>query len=497
VESRILERYAMGDPIAAGGMATVHIGRQRGHAGFARVVAIKRLLPHMASEPEFVSMLVDEARLASRIHHPNVVQTFDVVTDRGEVFLVLEYVHGESLANLATHARQSKTPIPAPIVSAIVGGVLHGLHAAHEAVDERGLHLALVHRDVSPHNVVVGVDGVARLLDFGVAKAAGRLQTTREGQVKGKLAYMAPELLQRHDVTPLGDVYAAGVVLWECLANRRLFSAPTEAALLAQALVGLIDPPSKYVPKLPEEVDALVMKALARDPGQRFASAREMAQALERLIPPALNADVGAFVQRVAAAELARRVAIVARVEASADTPAAMVAPAPAVADTSMPSVATEPPSRRRTTLFAGTAVALALALASFVAGRTFSRDGARRGAEAPAGREAEAPATTSPPAQSATNDTTNAAAAAGTSASGAATPAAGAPGAASDPPAAAAGHVTSAPRGASPSRGHVKRPMPPPPSPAPRDDCAEPFTRDASGMKLYKRACLNKDADK
>ena len=219
---RIAGRYVLCDEIAHGGMATVYVGRLVGSAGFARTVAIKRLHAAYARDPDFVSMFVDEARLAARIHHPNVVSTLDVVALEGELFLVMEYIQGESLARLERLASDRGDRIPEAMAASMIAGILHGLHAAHEARDERGEPLGIVHRDVSPQNVLVGVDGVARVLDFGIAKAAGRIQTTRDGQLKGKLAYMSPEQL-RGEVTRTTDVYAAGVVLWEALTGRQLF----------------------------------------------------------------------------------------------------------------------------------------------------------------------------------------------------------------------------------------------------------------------------------
>src|SRR5438094_9657465 len=197
---RVVGRYALYGEIAAGGMATVHLGRLIGQVGFSRTVAIKRLHAQYAKDPEFVSMFLDEARLAARIRHPNVVATLDVVALRGELFLVMEFVQGESLSRLVRHARETRGSMPVPIVGAVMSGVLQGLHAAHEARNERGEPLDVVHRDVSPQNVLVGVDGVARVLDFGVAKAIGRLQTTRDGQIKGKTAYMSPVHIERREV---------------------------------------------------------------------------------------------------------------------------------------------------------------------------------------------------------------------------------------------------------------------------------------------------------
>ncbi|MCW5837256.1 MAG: serine/threonine protein kinase, partial [Labilithrix sp.] len=222
-------RYALGAPIARGGMATLHLGRLVGSAGFARTVAIKRLHRHLCADPSFLDAFADEARLAARIRHPNVVPTLDVVSTEasaaapGELLLVMEYVDGESLSALA---RQAKAPLPPPIVVAIVSEMLHGLHSAHEARSEDGQPLGIVHRDVSPQNVLVGADGVARLVDFGIARATGvrRGSSTGEGDLKGKLAYMAPEQIRREPVTRKTDIFAAGIVLWELLTGRRLFS---------------------------------------------------------------------------------------------------------------------------------------------------------------------------------------------------------------------------------------------------------------------------------
>src|SRR5689334_1708582 len=213
-------------------MATVHFGRLNGPVGFSRTVAIKRLHPNFATDPEFVASFLDEARLAARISHPNVVPTLDVVATDGEVFIVLEYVSGESLGKLWRSHTSKNERIPIPYSLAIMANALHGLHAAHEVRDERGEPLAIVHRDVSPQNIIVGTDGVARVLDFGVAKAAGRLQETGDsGALKGKIAYMAPEQITGGSVSRVTDVYAAAVVLWELLAGRRLIDGANDAHL--------------------------------------------------------------------------------------------------------------------------------------------------------------------------------------------------------------------------------------------------------------------------
>jgi eukaryotic-like serine/threonine-protein kinase len=313
---RQVGRYAIFDEIASGGMATVYLGRLSGSGGFARTVAIKRLHAQFAKDPEFVAMFLDEARLAARIRHPNVVPTLDVVASSGEVFLVMEYVQGEALGRLVRRLTSRGERVPVPMVLRILSDALQGLHAAHEARDERGLALQIVHRDVTPQNILVGVDGVARLLDFGVAKAAGRAQTTREGQIKGKLAYMAPEQLMGMGVTRETDLYAASVVLWELLAGRRLFSGGSEVDVVAQVLRREIARPSTIVPDVPKVLDDLVMKGLASKAEDRFASAREMCVALGACgLAEAPSIAVGEWVEALAADAIAERSAKIAVIE--------------------------------------------------------------------------------------------------------------------------------------------------------------------------------------
>jgi serine/threonine-protein kinase len=313
----VVGRYALYDKIASGGMATVHFGRLLGPIGFSRTVAIKRMLPQFVSDPGFVSMFVDEARLASRIRHPNVIPTLDVVSQENELFLVLDYVHGETLSQLikTLHAEQKR--IPPAYAAAIVCGMLHGLHAAHNVKNARGELLGLVHRDVSPQNVLVGTDGMARLLDFGVAKAAGRLQVTINGQVKGKLAYMAPEQV-RGTVTPQSDVYAAAAVLWEALTCERLFQNTTWTNVAQVILQREVEPPSSVVSDLPLGLDAVVMRGLEKDPKKRFSSAREMALAIEDCVQLAAIYEVGEWVERTAKTMLAERAQKLAEIEGRA-----------------------------------------------------------------------------------------------------------------------------------------------------------------------------------
>jgi serine/threonine-protein kinase len=370
---RSVGRYEIGDAIASGGMGTVHLGRARGDGGFTRAVAIKCLHPEHARDPDFASMFLDEARLSSRIRHPNVVATLDVVAEGDELFLVMEYVAGETLARLIRGPAGSRA-IPLAIASSILVGTLAGLQAAHDARDPAGHSLDLVHRDVSPENIIVGIDGVPRLVDFGIAKAAGRLHATREGTVKGKLAYMAPEQIRLEKVTRLADVYAASVVLWEALTGRRLFVDEARSQLAVKILSAPVPPPSDHTPGISSELDALVLRGVARDRTRRWASAREMASELERVVPPASAAGVADWVCACAGEALERRAAALEAFERlpPAATPSVMsdVAPPATEAPPAMevppatqapPAVEEKPRAHPRRVVLVGAGIAVCL----------------------------------------------------------------------------------------------------------------------------------------
>ena len=314
---RVVGRYALYNEIAAGGMATVHIGRLLGPVGFARTVAVKRLHPQFAKDPEFVSMFLDEARLAARVQHPNVVATIDVVATDGELFLIMDYVRGESLSKLLRTARKAGQRIPPRIAASIMCGFLHGLHAAHEAKNERGDRIDLVHRDVSPQNVLVGADGIPRVLDFGIAKAAGRIQVTRDGQIKGKLAYMPPEQLSGRELTRAVDIYASGVVMWETLTGERLFKGETESETLAKILRDPVVPPSAVVQGLTTAFDAPLLKALSREAKLRHATARALAFELEKCVGVASATEVGEWVENLVGTILSAREDQIAEIESN------------------------------------------------------------------------------------------------------------------------------------------------------------------------------------
>ncbi|MBI5535230.1 MAG: serine/threonine protein kinase [Deltaproteobacteria bacterium] len=309
-------RYLLFDALASGGMATVHLGRLIGPVGFSRTVAIKRLHSYLAKQTEFASMFIDEARLAARIRHPNVVPILDVVALPSELFLVMEYVEGESLSKLLASTKVQNKGIAPKIAAAILVGVLHGLNAAHVATDERGFPLGMVHRDVSPQNILVGVDGLARMVDFGIAQASQRLQITGTGIVKGKVEYMSREQVCFERVDLRTDIYAASVVLWEALTGQRLFKGTDPRELKKQIIAGTPHPPSKLASAVSPELDAVVMRGLSTDASQRYPSAAEMAADLEKTGGIASQREVSEWVREIAAPVIAVRAGMVARVEA-------------------------------------------------------------------------------------------------------------------------------------------------------------------------------------
>lgn len=311
-ERQRIDRYELVAEIASGGMATVYLARRAGVGGFQRFVAVKRLHPHLASDAEFVQMFLDEARVAALIHHPNVVSITEVgASDRG-FYLVMDYIEGDTLARLMSDCADAGTSVPLGIGLRIVVDMLTGLHAAHDLHDEQGNPTGLVHRDVSPQNILVGLDGVTRISDFGVARARTRLADTRVGQLKGKIAYMAPEqaagdeLLDRR-----ADVFAAGIVLWELLTGKRLFRASNDAATLSRVVSERIVSPTELVLGLDPRIGQVCMSALERQLSARIASAAEFADKLEFAATKAgvlaTGRDVGAYMGAVLGDEVRRQ----------------------------------------------------------------------------------------------------------------------------------------------------------------------------------------------
>ena len=293
--------------LASGGMASLYVARHAGAGGFERLVAIKRVHPHLLGNREFCDMFLDEARISSLIRHSHVVPVIDIAEADGELFLVLEYVESLSLAQLLAAAYAADELLPPPVVSRIMSDALAGLHAAHEAVDMRGASLHVVHRDVSPHNILVDTHGMSSIIDFGIAKAASRLATTGSGEFKGKVRYMAPEQVRQQPVDRRADVFSAGVVLYEALTGRGLFRGVDEGDTVLSMLVTEIPDPSSIAPGVSEQLDAVARQALERRRDQRFSTAARFREALEEACPPAATDEVASIVARLGGEVLAGR----------------------------------------------------------------------------------------------------------------------------------------------------------------------------------------------
>jgi serine/threonine protein kinase len=311
-EATRLGRYQLYYQVGGGGMAEVFLARDVGATGLDRWVAIKRVLPHLASEEKALQMLVDEARLAARIAHPNVAQVIDIGDVEGAPFLVMEYLHGEPLSSVLRRIRKSNAVPDMEMMARIVANACEGAHAAHELRGPDGKKAELVHRDFSPQNLFVTYDGSVKVVDFGIAKAKGRIVVTEAGTLKGKFAYMSPEQASGREVDRRSDIFSLGIVLWEATTGRRLFEGDSDLEALRKVQEGKFERPAKKRSGYPTELEAIVMKALAVDKNDRFATAREMATALEEWLvhrravtSPARIADVmhQLFADRIAERE--------------------------------------------------------------------------------------------------------------------------------------------------------------------------------------------------
>ncbi len=307
VGSRI-GRYDIVAEIGSGGMASVYLARSMGSAGFKRLVAIKAMHRHLSSDEAFVEMFMDEARVASTIHHPNVVAIMDVGVEDDLIFLIMEYVEGDSFSNVEKVAVQLRRRIPLKIVLRVVLDALAGLHNAHELTNHDGSPLKIVHRDVSPQNIMVGIDGNSRIVDFGIARAESRITTTKVGMIKGKLNFMAPEQLRGAPLDRRVDVFGMGVTLWEAVTLRRLFSGDSDVDVARKIISGEYPRLLEIDGSLPPVVDEIVRKALAPVPEDRFATAAELSDAIEGSLRSeiATHREVAAFMAGVAAQKIDR-----------------------------------------------------------------------------------------------------------------------------------------------------------------------------------------------
>jgi hypothetical protein len=308
VSTQWLGRYQLVTRMAVGGMAEVFLARHGELAGFRTLVVVKKVLPHLASDPDFIDMFLDEARIASMLDHPNLVRIVEVGRHGDEFFLAMELVQGKPLSSLLRRALLHQEVIDPRVAAWIIAQAAAGLHHAHGLCSPDGEPLGLVHRDVSPQNILISFDGLVKVIDFGIAGAVGRLTDTGVGELKGKVAYMAPEQARVERTDPRTDVFALGVVLWETLCCRRLFARVSDVATLNAVLADPIPPPSAVV-KVPAGIEAIVMKALCRDPAGRYQSAQELSQALERFVfqgDGCGTGDVAALMKRHFSAERTR-----------------------------------------------------------------------------------------------------------------------------------------------------------------------------------------------
>lgn len=279
-----LGKYRLIQLLATGGMGEVHLAKMQGPAGFAKTVVVKKVLPHLARDPNFVEMFLNEARLAAVLTHPNIVQIFELGEEAGTYFIAMEFVNGRSLKAIK-QALLDQRQIVSPIFAArVIAQALNGLHYAHTLRDDEGNPLHVVHRDMSPDNVLVTFGGEVKVVDFGIAKASNAVTTTRTGTLKGKYAYMAPEQLMGQAVDARADLFSVGVVLYELLTGVRPFRANMEPALIQLIIHVAPKPPHAINPNVPEELSEIVMRALEKKPRDRFQSAEEMSLALERYL---------------------------------------------------------------------------------------------------------------------------------------------------------------------------------------------------------------------
>ena len=384
----VLGRYEVLKRLASGGMGEIYLARQVAVAGFERLVILKSILPDLADDPSMLSQFLDEARVVATLNHPSVVSVIEVAEWQGGYLLAMEYIQGVDLARLLREARKINSPVPVRVAAGIMREAAAGLDYAHHAVDSQGRPLCIVHRDISPQNLMVRPDGVVKIVDFGIAAAANRLARTQGDTVKGKLRYMAPEQMNRGPLDGRCDQWSLGVVFWEMLVGEGLFRGETPFELAAQITQKPIPPPSSLRPDVSTGLDNVVLRMLERDPAKRFAACGEVVHALDRFLfdsgGPA-GTVVGGFVTRVAGATVNEKTR-----DLSASTPPA-APPAPAATAALDPAQGSglDPTERQD-----GAALAGLLSADSRAASLTAQLDAVARAAHGPVG-----PPPTFPPA--------------------------------------------------------------------------------------------------
>ncbi|MEW6430590.1 MAG: DUF2378 family protein [Myxococcota bacterium] len=301
--TQTLGRYTLVRKLAVGGMGEVWLAKQKGPAGFEKLVVVKTLLQHLKEDQEFVNMFFDEARIAAVLNHPNIAQIYDLGEDKGEYYIAMEYVHGLSLRDVLVHATEKRGGMPLALKCRVIADAAAALDFAHQAKTPSGQPLDLIHRDVSPQNILLGFNGSVKLIDFGVAKAANKLVRTATGIIKGKYAYMSPEQAYGKDLDGRSDVFGLGIVFWEILCTERLFKRENETDTLRAVVGAPIHPPSQLDRGVPRALDAIVLKALDRDRESRYQTAGELQKAIESFLArqrlPATSAHLAAFMREL------------------------------------------------------------------------------------------------------------------------------------------------------------------------------------------------------
>jgi TonB family protein len=303
-------QYEIIEKIASGGMAELYKAKRTGVEGFQKIVAIKKILPHLAEDDEFITMFADEAKLAAQLNHPNIIHIYDLgKIQAGGYFIAMEHVDGRDLRSIEKSADENSVPLPVPLAVYVASKVASALDYAHRRRDADGRELNIVHRDVSPQNILISYEGDIKLCDFGIAKAASKASKTQSGALKGKIQYMSPEQAWGKPIDKRSDLFSLGVVLHELLTGERLFRGDTDISVLEKVRSAEVIPPSRMNPEVPQNLDAVVLRALAKDPDERYANASDMLRDLESVLysytPAPGSADVAIYLHRLQSEESA------------------------------------------------------------------------------------------------------------------------------------------------------------------------------------------------
>jgi len=277
-------KYHLLERLAVGGMAEIYLAKSFGAAGFERLLVIKKILPHMAEDEEFITMFIDEARIASTLNHSNIAQINELGKEGGAYFIAMEFVNGKDLSRIYERAVQTKRNVPIPLAVLIASRICEGLDYAHRRTDSTGNNLNIIHRDVSPGNVLVSYDGDVKLIDFGIAKATNRMGRTTAGTLKGKFGYMSPEQVRGLPLDHRSDVFTVGILLYEMLTGERLFGGESDFGTLEKVRNAVVTPPTTYNAKIPKELEKTVLRALAKEPEERHEWASDLQEDLVRFL---------------------------------------------------------------------------------------------------------------------------------------------------------------------------------------------------------------------